>query len=210
MNQLESNVKDRIFRRGEIYYIDLSDLDFVDSHVQGKSRPGLLIQNDIGNEASDNVIVALITSAAKKPYPFQYKMSLNGRSSTIMFDQILTISKNRIKDKVGELTPQQIIEADNALMCSLNLIRYSITNINSFNVKNVVMVRTQNGDKTYCTFDILSNSGPKQFSLQIYVSVDDLTKYDSSITINSDLEKIKTVFDNVRGINYLMNHTLDI
>ena len=196
----------REIKRGEIYFVDLSEIDYADTHISGKSRPGLIIQNDIGNENSYNVIVALITSAEKKIYPFQYKVSLNGRVNTVMFDQILTVSKQNLNNKVGELTSQQMREADRALMCSLNLTAYSMMSVKDFNIIKVVTERTKNNEVSKLIVEIIITIGDKETRKEGLVDLRDLIKYDNAITKDSDMDEIKSKLDNCSGLNFLMNH----
>jgi len=206
MYQNKDQIDIREIKRGEIYYIDLSNIDYTDSHISGKSRPGLIIQNNIGNDNSYNVIVALLTGADKKPYPFQYKLNLNGRSNTVMFDQIMTVSKQNLENKLGELTAQQIYESDIALMCSLNLLSYSIMSIQDFDISSIVIKKTKNQEMSYCNVDIISTNGDRENKYIGKISISDLSRYDALITQDSDLDEIKDKLNNCAGLNFLMNH----
>jgi len=204
MYQEDANMRE--IRRGEIYFIDLSDIDYTDSHIAGKSRPGLVIQNNVGNDNSDNVIIALFTSADKKPYPFQYKMSLNGRPTTIMFDQLITISKQNLQNKMGELTNQQVYESDLALMHSLNLLSYSISAIKDFDITHIITERTKSKEITYCTISIISSVGEKENISIGTIFLDDLSAFDKSIDKDSSLDDIKSKMNNCAGLNFIANH----
>jgi len=206
MYQGKDLVDTREIKRGEIYYIDLSNIDYADSHIAGKIRPGLIVQNNIGNLNSPNVIVALLTTAEKKDYPFQYKTNATGRSSTIMFDQLLTLSKLAVKEKITELTPQQIYESDKALMNSLDLLPYSMSSIRDFNVVSIHTKRNRLGEKTNCIIDIFFSIMNNESKSSCYISMGDLAKFDSSITKDSDLDEIKDKLNNCAGLNFLMNH----
>lgn len=206
MYQGKDLVDTREIKRGEIYYIDLSNIDYVDSHIAGKIRPGLIVQNNIGNLNSPNVIVALLTTAEKKDYPFQYKTNATGRSSTIMFDQLLTLSKLAVKEKITELTPQQIYESDKALMNSLDLLPYSMSSIRDFNVVSIHTKRNRLGEKTNCIIDIFFSIMNNESKSSCYIPMEDLTKFDSSLTKDSDLDEIKDKLNNCTGLNFLMNH----
>ncbi|MBT4511523.1 MAG: type II toxin-antitoxin system PemK/MazF family toxin [Chloroflexi bacterium] len=109
-------------RRGEIYWVDWSPGR--GSEQTGK-RPALIIQNDIGNRVSPNVIVASLTTAANKPYPFLVNFTsaesgLN-KDGTVDLASIMTISKERLSDKCGELAEHKMIEIDGAIKNSLGL-----------------------------------------------------------------------------------------
>lgn len=128
----------RSYYRGEIYYAHLRDLDGLVNSNEGdievsstemrKSRPVVIIQNDINNRFSSNVIVAQISSSPKKiarykskPSPAQMLVQLD-KESLVMCDSIATISKKRLGDKIGELSSEEIICLNNALKKSLGLI----------------------------------------------------------------------------------------
>jgi len=94
-----------VIRRGEIYYADLSP---VVGSEQGGTRPVLIIQNDIGNQYSPTTIVAAITSQidkAKLPTHVAMTASPGGleKNSVILLEQIRTIDKSRLMEKVTAL-----------------------------------------------------------------------------------------------------------
>lgn len=110
-------------RRGDVYYADLRP---VVGSEQGGIRPVLIIQNDVGNRHSPTVICAAITSKmnkAKLPThielsTMQYDMD---KDSVILLEQLRTIDKKRLKDKVCHLDPQIMKKVNKALMISLEL-----------------------------------------------------------------------------------------
>ena len=92
-----------IVKRGEIYYADLSP---VVGSEQGGVRPVLIVQNDVGNKYSPTVIAAAITSQinkAKMPTHIEVDASEYGlaKDSVILLEQIRTIDKRRLKEKIG-------------------------------------------------------------------------------------------------------------
>ena len=110
-----------IIKRGEIYYADLSP---VLGSEQDGVRPVLVLQNDIGNKYSPTIIVSAITSRlykAKLPTHISLDASLYGlnKDSIILLEQLRTIDKLRLREKIGELSPQKMKEVDNALLISL-------------------------------------------------------------------------------------------
>ena len=115
-------VTDVIFKRGNIFYADLSP---VVGSEQGGMRPVLIIQNDIGNHYSPTVIVAAITARISKPkMPTHVGISAsNGieRDSVILLEQIRTIDKQRLKDKVTHLNNSTMAKVDKAIRISLGL-----------------------------------------------------------------------------------------
>lgn len=113
----------RIVKRAEVY---LADLNPVKGSEQGGVRPVLVIQNDIGNRYSPTVIVAAITakiSKAKLPTHVEIKKEEVGliRDSVILLEQIRTIDKKRLEDKIGEITPETMKVVDHGLMISVGL-----------------------------------------------------------------------------------------
>ncbi|MGN1208051.1 MAG: type II toxin-antitoxin system PemK/MazF family toxin [Christensenellales bacterium] len=110
-----------IIKRGELYLADLSP---VVGSEQGGVRPVLVIQNDIGNKYSPTVIVSAITSKifkAKLPTHISLDADCFGLSkdSIILLEQIRTIDKLRLKEKIGELSSLKMKEVDRALLISL-------------------------------------------------------------------------------------------
>lgn len=109
--------------RGDIYYADLRP---VVGSEQGGIRPVLIVQNDVGNRHSPTVICAAITSQmhkAKLPTHVELdseKYAL-AKDSVVLLEQLRTIDKKRLKDKVCHLDNQMLREVDRALGISLEL-----------------------------------------------------------------------------------------
>lgn len=111
-------------RRGEIYYADLSP---VVGSEQGGIRPVLIIQNDVGNRYSPTVIAAAITSQREKAkLPTHISLTASGcglsRDSVILLEQIRTIDKQRLKERMGEISAETMKQVDYALEISFGLI----------------------------------------------------------------------------------------
>lgn len=112
-----------VVKRGEIFYADLSP---VIGSEQGGIRPVIIIQNDIGNRYSPTVIVAAITSQinkAKLPIHVEISSEAYGlnRDSVVLLEQIRTLDKRRLKEKIGHMTADDMKKVDKALAVSLNL-----------------------------------------------------------------------------------------
>ena len=110
-------------KRGEIYYADLSP---VVGSEQGGIRPVLIVQNDVGNRHSPTVIAAAITSRldkAKLPTHISLEAASCGlqKDSIVLLEQIRTLDKKRLKDKMGALDPNAMDRVDNALSISFGL-----------------------------------------------------------------------------------------
>lgn len=112
-----------VIRRGDIYYADLRP---VVGSEQGGIRPVLVIQNDTGNRHSPTVIVAAITSKMNKA-KLPTHVELNARQcqivrdSVILLEQLRTIDKQRLRDKVCHLDESVLTRVNEALRVSLEL-----------------------------------------------------------------------------------------
>ena len=111
-------------KRGDIFYADLSP---VVGSEQGGTRPVLIVQNDTGNRHSPTVIVAAITSKmnkAKLPTHIEIEADKYDivKDSVILLEQLRTIDKKRLKDKVGHLEGDILKRVNEALLVSLELI----------------------------------------------------------------------------------------
>ena len=112
-----------IVKRGDIYYADLSP---VIGSEQGGVRPVLVIQNDVGNKYSPTVIAAAITSKinkAKMPTHIELGAKEYGlnKDSVILLEQIRTIDKKRLREKIGRLDDELMLKVDTALSISFGL-----------------------------------------------------------------------------------------
>lgn len=113
-----------VIRRGDMFYADLSP---VVGSEQGGVRPVLIIQNDMGNKHSPTVIAAAITSQITKnklPTHIEIKPEDSGlkTDSIVLTEQIRTIDKSRLKEKIGHINNEKIInELNNALGVSFGI-----------------------------------------------------------------------------------------
>lgn len=111
-------------RRGELYYADLSP---VIGSEQGGLRPVLILQNDVGNKYSPTVIVSATTSKlSKAKLPTHIELPVTNcplpKDSIVLLEQIRTLDKSRLKEKIGVL-PQDIMNrVDKALLISLGVL----------------------------------------------------------------------------------------
>jgi len=115
-------IKMKTIKRGEIYWVDWGTGK--GSEQSGK-RPALIIQNDTGNELSPNTIIASLTTAPNKPYPFlvSFTAAESGldRAGAVDLASIMTISKTRLVEKCGQLNEQKMEEVGKAIKVSLGL-----------------------------------------------------------------------------------------
>lgn len=110
-----------MIKRGELYYADLSP---VVGSEQGGVRPVLVVQNDVGNKYSPTVIAAAVTSKLDKArLPTHIELSKESfgltHDSVVLLEQIRTLDKRRLKERIGSLPPNLMKKVDLALMISL-------------------------------------------------------------------------------------------
>lgn len=108
-------------KRGDVFYADLSP---VVGSEQGGVRPVLIIQNDVGNKFSPTIIAAAITSQinkAKIPTHIEIKASEVGlvKDSVVLLEQLRTLDKKRLKEKIGNLSTYKMGMVNNAILISL-------------------------------------------------------------------------------------------
>ena len=116
-------MKKENIRRGDIYYADLSP---VVGSEQGGIRPVLIVQNDVGNRFSPTVIAAAITSQKSKanlPTHILLGSATTGlsRDSIVLLEQVRTIDKHRLKERMGRLDNGSMNKVDEALSISFGL-----------------------------------------------------------------------------------------
>ncbi len=112
-------------KRGELYYADLSP---VVGSEQGGVRPVLVIQNDVGNRFSPTVIVCAVTSQmtkAKLPTHIEFKRGEFGlpKDSVALLEQIRTLDKRRLKERLGSVSSEKMRFIDKALLVSLGFVK---------------------------------------------------------------------------------------
>lgn len=116
-------------RRGDIYYADLSP---VVGSEQGGVRPVLIVQNDTGNKYSPTVIAAAITSQINKArLPTHIELSAMefglSKNSVILLEQVRTIDKTRLKEKMGHLDEGLMAKVNEAISVSFGLASEEVT-----------------------------------------------------------------------------------
>jgi mRNA interferase MazF len=109
-------------RRGDVYTVDLEP---VRGSEQGKIRPAVVIQNDIGNRYSPALIVAAITSSLRPGFDVNVLVVAPegglSRDSTVLLNQIRTVDRSRLGRYWGHLSPDTMARIDRALLVSLGL-----------------------------------------------------------------------------------------
>ncbi|EGO64292.1 type II toxin-antitoxin system PemK/MazF family toxin [Acetonema longum] len=114
-----------LVKRGDIYYANLNP---VVGSEQGGHRPVLILQNDVGNKYSPTVIVAAITSQiSKAKLPTHVEISGKefnlDKDSVLLLEQLRTIDKRRLKEKVTHLSEDTMSKVDEAVRISLGLVQ---------------------------------------------------------------------------------------
>ncbi len=114
-----------MIKRGEIYYANLSP---VVGSEQGGRRPVLIVQNDVGNRYSPTVVVAAITAQiCKGKLPTHVELPAEEcqleRDSVVLLEQLRTLDKRRLGEKVTVLQPRYMSKIDRAIGISIGLIR---------------------------------------------------------------------------------------
>ena len=121
--EIRRSVKIVNIRRGDIYYADLSP---VIGSEQGGVRPVLIVQNNVGNRFSPTVIAAAITSQrAKANLPTHIMLNAQttglAKDSVVLLEQVRTIDKHRLKERMGRLDNTSMTQVDQALSISFGL-----------------------------------------------------------------------------------------
>ncbi len=111
-------------KKGDLYFADLSP---VTGSEQGGIRPVLVVQNDVGNKYSPTIIVAAVTSRRNKAdLPTHVEIAADGnglsKNSVILLEQLRTIDKRRLKDRVCHLDGEMLKRVNKALQVSLELL----------------------------------------------------------------------------------------
>lgn len=114
---------DVVVRRGDIFFADLSP---VVGSEQGGTRPVLILQNDIGNRYSPTTIVCAVTSQLlKTKLPIHVEVrageSQLDRDSVILLEQVRTIDKRRLKERIAHLSPELMARVNQAILISLGV-----------------------------------------------------------------------------------------
>lgn len=112
-----------IYLKGQIFYCEFGDTNIEGSEQRG-TRPVMIIQNDVGNRYSPNVIVATITTQHKSDLPTHVELLNYPRlqpKCTILLEQIKTVSKTRLGEYLTRVTEEDMVKVDKAILVSLGV-----------------------------------------------------------------------------------------
>ena len=113
-----SSMTNKEIKRGEVYWVNLDPT--IGSEIQ-KTRPAVIVSNNIQNKVSSRVVVIPITSKADKLFPFEAKISLKKKGGKVLTDQIRTVDKSRLSDCICMLSKTEISDIEKAIKITLSL-----------------------------------------------------------------------------------------
>ena len=105
-------------KRGEVWWVNFDPSVGTEA---AKTRPALIVSNDISNEFLERVQVVPLTSNVTKIYPSETIITLRGKKNKAAADQITTVSTLRIHKKIGRITPEELADVEFATKLQLGL-----------------------------------------------------------------------------------------
>ena len=107
-----------MIQRGEVWWVDFNPSVGGESQ---KVRPAIIVSNDSSNKTLNRVQVVPTTSNTAKCFPCEAYVEINGKLSKAMADQLATVSKLRLKTKIGKISLQNILDVERAIKVQLDL-----------------------------------------------------------------------------------------
>lgn len=105
-------------QRGEVWWVDFNPS--IGGEIQ-KTRPAIIVSNDMSNKILNRVQVVPITSNIEKCFPCEAYIEISGKTSKAMADQLATVSKLRLKNKIGLVSAQSMFAVEQAIKIQLGL-----------------------------------------------------------------------------------------
>jgi mRNA interferase MazF len=105
-------------KRGEVWWVDFEPA--VGSEVR-KTRPAVIVSNDASNGAMSRVQVVPMTSNTTKLYVFESRIEVKGAQGKAMADQIMTADKQRLKKRIGKVSPSEMLGIERAIKIQLGI-----------------------------------------------------------------------------------------
>ena len=99
-------------KRGDIYWVDLDPTVGVETK---KTRPALVLSNDIANEVSHILMIGPITSKVHKVYPFEVLVEIEGKPGKVMLNQSRAVDKTRLRKKITSIDHKTMLQVEDAL-----------------------------------------------------------------------------------------------
>jgi mRNA interferase MazF len=105
-------------KRGEVWWVDFEPA--LGSEVR-KTRPAVIVSNDASNGAMSRVQVIPVTSNTSKLYVFESRIEVKGAQGKAMADQIMTADKQRLKKRIGKVSPSEMLGIERAIKIQLGI-----------------------------------------------------------------------------------------
>jgi mRNA interferase MazF len=109
-----------IMKRGEVWWVDFEPA--VGSEIR-KTRPAVIVSNDMGNLYSQRVQVVPTSSNTSRLFLVEALVTVDGAMSKAMADQLTTVDKQRLKNKIGRLSPEEMASLEKAIRIQLNILK---------------------------------------------------------------------------------------